>query len=219
MKAIIAAICLILSLFPAPATVRAEARTLYGRADVEDAYFCEKPDRETALFAIPETYCARIISEEDGWYHVQYAETDGLYIALYGYVRAEKLTVLDERPQTPYLIYPVDVKYSAGDTPDGFPPLADITVTAAFYGSCKVVDMQYSYLLCGDGFGYVARAYDDYPRIIPAQPTVGTPSSSPATVNVKLIVAVALTAIAAGVLLFLYFSGKRGYPRRSDNRQ
>ena len=218
MKIFAAAICIILSLVCAlPVSAGAETFTLtYGMAG-EEAYLCEYRTTSSSIFAIPPTYCARIISEEDGWYHVQYAEDDGLYRPKFGYVRCEKLTILSEPPATTYLRCPVTVTFTADS--GGRTPLQPRVITAAYYGVYDDGGNIFSYLYDGEDFGYVTGDIGVYEPNTPSVPTVATPSAAPAAVNVKLIVALALTAVAAAALIILYFSGKRNPVQRRDNKQ
>lgn len=220
MKILAAAICLISAAvfmcFPT-AEARAASRG-WGRAEADDAYFCARKDRSSALFTIPETYCAEILGEEDGWYYVRYAEDDGVYKSLYGYVRAEKLTVLSDVPETPFLHYTVPVEFTPPAPPNGLSPLEKMTVSAAYYGGYVAGDAAYSYVYYANAFGYVQGSYDDFPRIhAPSLPASGGEvSETPASdkVNVKLIVGIAVGVAALGAIAALYFTGRKNYVRR-----
>lgn len=214
--AAIAALCSLAAVFPAPAAARAAgAAPRFGVAG-DDAYFCESADEDSSLFEIPPTYCAQILSEEDGWYFVEYAEDDGLYIPQRGYVRTDKLTIAEKLPEAIYLYCPVTVTYTADS--GGRKPLPTITVTAAYYGVYDDGGSLYSYVYDGSGFGYVKGDVGVYSPNVPAA-TVSASASPSAKPNVKLIVALSMCAAAAVALAALYFFGKRGYRPKKDRRQ
>ena len=205
-------IALIISTCFAP-HVAAEAATLkYGRADSREIYFCDKKDLNTALFAIPYTYCVEILSSDGEWYSVKYAEDSPPYRALYGFCLKENLTPVSDPPENIYLNMPVTVTFRTDAPAGSLPVLDELNVTAAFYGTYRSGATDYSYVLYDGNFGYIYGANDDYPlneitQILP--PEEHQPESK--GTNTTLIVALVLAGLAAAALLILYFSGKRKY--------
>lgn len=218
MKAKIFLCCIltaIISSVSVPLTARAEAPTspttlTYARADARDVYFCTKKDLNTALFAIPYTYCVQIISTDGDWYTVRYAEDAGIYRALVGYCLKANLTPLDTPPSNPYLNMPVTVTYKIEDNTGSLPVLNEINVTAAFYGTYYSGASAYSYVMYDNSFGYILGANDDYPlNEVPTTPEPETPASTSGGGNAKLIIALVLSALAVAALAILYFTGKK----------
>lgn len=197
----------------------AEAAEYYGYAYVDEgvtAYFCSEPDARTSLFAIPETYCVAVVSDyNDEWYYVKYAEDDGVYISLYGYVLKRCLTPTDQILENVYLHMTVKLTFSA-DKVNGMAALPDIEVTAAFYGSYEMGGTACSYLYCNGHFGYYPQTYAYERNPIPTAPAFS--EETPAADNSTLIAAVAITAIAVAAVAILYFSGKRK-PSREDEQE
>lgn len=212
MRAAKIVICVImtiaLSLFPARGKAYAAAAR-YARADSREVYLCSQKTAESALFAVPYTYCVEILSSDGEWYYVRYAEDNGIYRAVYGYCLISQLTVVDEPPENIYLYMPVTVTYKT-DTPAGsLPVLGELNVTAAFYGTYYSGPTAYSYVLYEESYGYIYGANDDYP--LNELPSVAeeTPEKKSDT---KLIVALALTAFAVAALIIIYLTGrKRSY--------
>ncbi len=192
-----------------PATVigTGESSALYARADTVDIYFCREPDLSTALFAIPYTYCVRVLSTEGDWYRVSYADDAGLYRAVEGYCLKKNLTPLDEPPETVYLHMSVTLTLTPYAPTNGAFPVSNVlNVTAAFYGSYNMGGAEYSCLGYGDTF-YYQLGVDNYPlNKLPAEdPPQAAPSKG---ANVKIILVVVLIAVAAIALLILYFTGR-----------
>lgn len=181
---------------------------VYAKAEVRDAYVCSEPSSEFAMFAIPYTYCAQVLSESGDWYRVKYAEDNGIYRAVYGYCLKSSLTLLSEIPQTTYLHKTVTVKYTADTPSTSLPVLGEITVTAAYYGTYYQGPAAYSYVLCDGSFGYISGANDDYPLNTSTDkpPSTETPK---ADANVQLIVAVCLGVLASAALLLLFFGNRK----------
>ncbi len=195
--------------FPSRPADAAAAR--YARADSRDVYFCERKDLNYALFTIPYTYCVEIISTDGEWYYVKYAEDGALYKTLYGYCLKDNLVPIETPPENLYLNMPVTVTFRP-DAPSGsLPVLGEINVTVAFYGTYYSGATAYSYVLYNGEFGYIYGANDDYPlNEIPQEPPEETPSDS-AGPNTKLITVIVLVALAAGVLVVLYLTGRKRY--------
>ncbi len=187
-------------------TTEYERQPVYARALSHEAYFCSEKERSSGLFAVPYSYCVQVLEEqEDGWYRVQYAEDSGLYKAVYGYVRAEDFTLLDEAPETSYLYMPVNVTYSQPPA-GGLPAIDDVTVTAAFYGNYYSGGAGYSYVLYGDSFGYIGGATENYPTI-EITPAPSPSPSRPSGAAVAVFVAIGVLAALAAALFAL--SGRR----------
>ena len=188
----------------------------YAVADKKNlAYLCSEKNSSTAIFAIPYTYCVEIISSDGEWYYVKYAADEGAYRALYGYCLRENLTPVTTLPERVYLDKQVAVTFTQQNNPQTLPSLTEITVNAAYYGVFYQADVAYSYVLYGSTFGYILGANDDYPLNSFATAGTNTPSSpSSATAkesgaSAKIIIACVLCALAATVLILLYFTGKR----------
>ena len=100
----------------------------YAQAVTETAYFFTQKDVSTSLFAVPYTYCVRVVRDDGQWYYVQYAEDEGIYRAVYGYVLKSDFTLLDSEPPATYLFKSITVTYSAGDgeSETETPPSQDI---------------------------------------------------------------------------------------------
>lgn len=194
-----------------PAKTAGAATARYARADARDVYFCERKDLNYALFTIPYTYCVEIISSDGEWYYVKYGADEALYKTLYGYCLKSNLTPIDEPPQNVYLNMPVTVKFRP-DAPSGsLPVLGEIDVTVAFYGTYYSGATAYSYVLYNGEFGYIYGANDDYPLNEIPEPEQPAPQPSGGGSNAKLITVLALTALAAAVLIVLYVTGRKRY--------
>lgn len=190
------------------AYARADAAR-YARADAKDVYLCREKDLNTALFAIPYTYCVEILSVEGDWYRVQYAEDTSFYKPLRGYCPAANLTPVDEPPENIYLNMPVTVTYRT-DAPEGsLPVLSELNVTAAFYGTYYSGATAYSYVLYDGQFGYIYGANDDYP--LNEIPEPAAPAEKSKGSGTRLITAFALAGVAAAALIILYVTGRKRY--------
>lgn len=225
MKALLAAACAALSLarlaFPLPQPASASDGRQYARADTRSVYFCSEMDPATARFAIPYTYCVEILADHGEWYLVRYAADDGFYAALTGYCQKEGLTSVDEPPQNVYLNFPVTATLRADVPQDGSLPGLEITVEAAYYGVYYKGAAAYSYVLYNDSFRYIPGANENYPlNDIPAEPAFspedGTDDGGG---TAKLVTAVAITAIAAGAVLFLIFTGRQKPKQRQPKQR
>lgn len=190
-------------------------RRNYARADVRNVYFCENKDLNTALFAIPYTYCVQILSSDEDWYYVRYAEDAGIYRALYGYCKKDGLTLVDVPPANVYLNMPVTVTFKPDDNTSSLPVLGELNVTAAFYGTYYSGASAYSYVSYDNAFGYISGANDDYP--LNEVPEGNKPDSSPVKeksgVNAKIVTALVLSALAVAAIVILYFTGRRKFVR------
>lgn len=189
------------------------ATARYARADARDVYFCTDKDLKYRLFTIPYTYCVEILSTDGEWYFVKYAEDAAPYQARYGYCRSENLTPVDTPPENIYLNMPVTVTYRADTPASSLPVLNELNVTAAFYGTYYLDAAAYSYVLYEGTFGYVYGANDNYPlnEIPSEEPPVEEPTPTDGKSHAKLITVIALTGIAAAVLIGLYFISRKRY--------
>lgn len=197
----------------ASATLSAAPSVTYARAAVSDGYFFTRKDTASSVFAVPYTYCVEVLRDDgDGWYYVRYAEDNGIYRALYGYVLKEDFVVLSEKPEVTYLYKSITVTYRADEGSTSLPVLSQINVDAAFYGTYYAGATAYSYVLCQNSFGYVVGANDDYPLNLPDEPDRNEhPEEKPEEDNVgaRIVTAVILIAVAAGALAVLFFATRK----------
>lgn len=195
-------------------TVTANAADFYGYAYVDEgvtAYFCNEPDEHKSLFAIPETYCVTVIGEyNEKWYNVRYAEDDGVYIALYGYVQKSDLVLIDQPLENMYLHMPVKLIYKA-ETVEGMTALPPIEETAAFYGVYTIGGTECSYVYFNGSFGYYPATYPYALNTLPAAPTFSETSDD---YDPKTVTAIVITVIAAAAVVILWFSGKHKPARK-----
>lgn len=188
---------------------RAEASSRdygYAQAVTTTAYFFSQKDLSTSLFAVPYTYFVKVIREDGQWYYVSYAEDEGLYRAVYGYVLKSDF-VQCEQPQTTYLFKSVTITYSAGGENPSLPSLGEIDMEAAFYGTYYSGATAYSYVLCGDSFGYIAGANDDYP--LNPLVTRSEDEPPPESDGNAAVTAVVIVALAAGALVLVFLSSRK----------
>ncbi|MDE7306687.1 MAG: hypothetical protein K2N33_04790, partial [Clostridia bacterium] len=131
-----AIICFSLPANKTYASAETSTAATYAQAVARNVYFYKEKDTSTALFAIPYTYCVRILSSDEDWYYVRYADDGGLYRALYGYCLKDNLTLTDVPPENVYLNKSVTVTYKTEAPPIGsLPVLSELNITAAFYGT------------------------------------------------------------------------------------
>lgn len=224
MKVYKAIILLIITIFfsLAPAAVPAFADdgqrdNLYAYADLNGtAYIYSAKDPSSKLFIIPKTYCVEILEESDGWYRVKYAEDSGVYRAVYGWCRTSDVVKTQIPLKKLYLQRTVTVIYRT-DAPSGFlPSLGDIEMTAAYYGAYEAGDSKYSYVLCGNSFGYIDWQIGEYEfNELPSAPTF-----NPAEANgpdAKVIVAIVIVLVAVIAVGALYFATRK--PRGGNNAE
>ena len=180
----------------------------YARASSRASYFFEQKDLSSSLFAVPFTYCVKILRDDGDWYYVQYAEDEGIYRALYGYVLKSDFAALDEPPEVTYLYKALTISYSASDGDSSLPVLDEIELEAAFYGTYYSGATAYSYVLCRDSFGYIRGANDDYP-LIDAPSDDAQPKENEGTDSGQIITAVIIVALSAGALILVFVSSKK----------
>lgn len=181
----------------------------YARANVRTAYFFTDKDISTSLFAVPYTYCIEILRDEGEWYYARYGADEGIYRALYGYCRKSDFVALEEKPEVTYLNKTVTVTYTTGDDMGSLPVLGEINVEAAFYGSYYSGATAYSYVYCQGTFGYIPGANDDYPLIDPEDNGDNETPPEEENINVGLISALVICALAAAAIAMLYFTTRK----------
>ena len=183
----------------------------YARANVKTAYFFTDKDISSSLFAVPYTYCIEILRDEGDWYYARYGADEGIYRTIYGYCRKSDFDVVDGTPTVTYLYKSVTVTYSTGDDTGSLPVLNEINVEAAFYGTYYSGATAYSYVYCQGSFGYIRGANDDYPLNLPDDEG-GADEPQPEEeegMNVGLISALVICALAAAAIAMLYFTTRR----------
>ncbi|MDE7083180.1 MAG: hypothetical protein K2O89_05735 [Clostridia bacterium] len=192
-------------------TVTAKADTAFRYAYVGEkveAYFYKDKDLQSALFAIPETYCVEILREDGDWYYCRYAKDEGAYVALRGYCLKSDLNPIEEPLENEYLNYPIAVDFYAKEGSAQIDPFK-VTLTVAFYGNGTMNASGLSYVYYAGNFGYVANTVRDYPKNDIPQPTVSTDITERESVNATLITAIVITVIAVVAVVVLYFASKR----------
>lgn len=193
--------------FPARTAFAAADGRQYARADMRNCYFCKDMNPDTALFALPYTYCVEILNDQGEWYLVRYAENDGFYRSVTGYCLKEGLTLVDVPPENTYLSYPVTAVLHS-DVDESLPGL-EMTITAAYYGVYYKGASAYSYVLYDDTFYYISGANEDYPlNEIPSEPTF-SPAETPDDDSARVATALIVTAIAAAAIVILIITGKK----------
>lgn len=215
-KAILAfALFTLIWLSPAAVTAKGDAAR-YAYADIgSKAYFCSEKNEDTALFAIPETYCVQILSEEGSWYYVKYAEDNGVYRAVYGYCLKSDLVTCSAPLENEYLHITLKVVYRAESGNSLFPPL-EVEMTAAYYGEYTLGKTSLSYVYCGEKFGYIPERVENYPLNDLPQPTISDNVTEPKNDNALLITAIVITAAAAAAIAIIYFTSSRKKPDGSQ---
>lgn len=181
----------------------------YAYADFgSKTYLCAEPDENKAKFLIPQTYCVEILGEVKNWYHVKYAEDNGLYRAVEGYCLKDDLILCEQPPENLYLHMTVKIVYKTEQVSSLLPGLENIEVTAAFYGAYEIGRTGCSYVYCNDKFAYIPGAIEDYPmNNLPNRPTVAPAQKGGG--NAALIATIVVTVAAAAAITILYFTGKR----------
>lgn len=191
----------------------------YAYADLNSrTYIYGAKDVSTKLFIIPQTYCVEILAEEDGWLRVKYAEDTGVYRAVYGYCRAGELVKTNSPLKNPFLNRTLTVIYRT-DPPSGFlPSLGEIEMTAAYYGAYEAGSSTYSYVLCGNSFGYVDWQIGEYEfNELPSSPAFNQTESGGA--DAKVIVAVVIAVVAVIAIGALYFATRKRTPQDKRDLQ
>ena len=182
----------------------------YAQAVTTTAYFFTQKDLSTSLFAVPYTYCVSILRDDGQWYYVQYAADEGIYRALYGYVLKSDFIVVDGPPPATYLFKSVTITYSAGDGDSSLPSLGEIEMEAAFYGTYYSGATAYSYVLCGDTFGYIEGANDDYPLNEIYVPELEEPEEDESQSDSGgVVTAVIIVSLTAGAIILVFLSSRK----------
>ncbi len=185
----------------------------YAQAITTTAYFFSQKDLSTSLFAVPYTYYVRIVREDGQWYYVQYAADEGIYRALFGYVLKSDFVTLDEAPETTYLFKSLTITYTAEGDNSSLPALDEIEMQAAFYGTYYSGATAYSYVLCGDSFGYILGANDDYTLneiYTPAEDTyIEDDSGGASDSGGNIVTAVIIIALTLGAIMLVFLSSKK----------
>lgn len=172
----------------------------------KESYFFSEKDTSTALFAVPYTYCVKVIRDEGEWLYVSYAEDEGSYKKIYGYCKSEQFEYVTSAPQNAYLNKIVTVTYTAGVATGVFNPPSDFEVEAAYYGVYRHGADYLSYVLCRGSFCYIDGANDDYPLNVYEEADDGGDgvktdadggSNATGLIIFIIILAVALVAVAA----------------------
>lgn len=192
---------------PARALAEGEITGRYACAAAGDIYFCESKDLNSAKFVIPYMYCVQLLGEEGDWYSVRYAEETQYYRPLYGWCLKENLRALSSAPARAFLNMPVTVTIKVDLPSETLPALAE-TVTVAYYGEYYSGAVPLSCVLYKNEFFYVPQTFEYPPSDIVLEQPAPEPSGGGGA-NVKLICAVALSALAVGALTVLYFANRR----------
>ncbi len=212
--ALLFALITLISVIPCFTRTTASADVkLYAYAEeAGKTYFCADKKLETALFAIPETYCAEIIGEEGEWYKVTYARDEGSYRALRGFVLKNSVLVSETAPHNTYLNMTITVVYRTDSATGSLPALGEIEVSAAYYGEYKAGQTAYSYVYCSESFGYVPQTVTDFPlNELPKKTPVTVPEETDGAA--RLITALAVTAAAAAAVIIIFVTGKNKVPK------
>lgn len=185
----------------------------YACATARDVYFCESKDLSAAKFVLPYRYCVLVLGEEDGWYNVRYAEETQYYRPLYGWCQKNGVTVLGDKPDKIFLDMPVTITIKVELPSETLPALAE-TVTVAYYGEYYSGAVPLSCVMYKNEFFYVPQTFEYPPNDVVTEPP--EPDAGGRGADVKLITAVALSALAISALVILYFAGRKPRFRRPD---
>lgn len=219
MKRLTLIILVLLTIFsPQPARAAVSESSFYARAIVKEAYFFSEKDLATSLFAVPYTYCIRVLRDEGDWYYASYASDTGIYKQTRGYCRKQDFAAVEGEPEVTYLYKTVTVTFKSDGGNSSLPVLSEISLDAAFYGNFYSGATAYSYVYANGSFGYIIGANEDYPLNLPEenqgdgneQPTGG--NGAP---NAGLITALVICGLAAAALIMLFFTTRKN-GRRAD---
>lgn len=151
---------------------KADSNTYYAKVKNSGVMFCALPSENSALFEIPSTYFVKFDYVTNDYYHVFYGNIDG-------YVRKDKVTLMNGTPRNPYFAptYTLFTEYSMYEQPiKSSTEVAKLSESASltYYGkkSGQVLSKNNSTWYYSsvevDGtqkFGYVfSRAADDDPE-------------------------------------------------------
>ena len=210
-KLLLIIICALALISGGGITYASESDGQYAQAVTTSAYFFSQKDLSTSLFAVPYTYCVQVIRDDGQWYYVQYAEDEGIYRAVYGYVLKSDFSLLSQPPPATYLFKSITVTYTAGGGDPSLPALGEIEMQAAFYCTYYSGATAYSYVLCGETFGYIEGANDDYP--LNELPAEQPPEEEDQSEGNPAVAAVVIVALAAGALILIFLSTKKRKPQ------
>ena len=136
------------------APARAETADTYARITQAQVYLYEKPEQDSGLFILPETYFVRITGEAGDYYSVEYMSGVQNRTAVRGYCLRSDVERVDYVPETPFLVYDTTVTFRTSEgLPDGF--FTEYDVTAAFYGTFSYGSSVCYYVELEGEFGYV----------------------------------------------------------------
>ena len=204
------------------APARAETADTYARVTQAQVYLYEKPEQDSGLFILPETYFVRITGEAGDYYSVEYMSGVQNRTAVRGYCLRSDVERVDYVPETPFLVYDTTVTFRTSEgLPDGF--FTEYDVTAAFYGTFSYGSSTCCFVELDGRFGYVPASSCDplaYPPNTEHSETTSTDTDpgSPApqsasALNVVLISALSVAAL--GAVYFLFRPSKK-QPRPLD---
>lgn len=215
MKKLLSALALICALAFLPIhNVRAEeTASAYARIVQAGTYLYGEANADSGLFILPKTYFVKITGDAGSYYAVEYLSDTQQRSPMRGYCLKSDVSAVDYTPQTPFLVYSVDVTFrtdSDSSLPDGF--LTDYTLTASFYGTFLYGSATYYYVELEGEFGYVpasACSALSYPENTEHTETEEQPlpdetpqESGLGAVNIVLICALAVAALGAIYFLF-----------------
>lgn len=211
MKRILLALTLTVYIFSPSAAVRVfAAAPSYARASAAEAYFYNEKDDTTALFIVPYTYCIEILRDDGDWYYAAYASNSGIYKQVTGYCLKQDFTPVEGTPEVTFLYKSVTVTYRTEDVTGSLPVLGEISIEAAFYGNFISGGAAYSYVYSQGSFGYIKGATNDYPLNQSDEPLDKAADDTPSqSVNLGLITALVICALAAVALILLYFTSRK----------
>ncbi len=197
------------------APARAETADTYARVTQAQVYLYEKPEQDSGLFILPETYFVRITGEAGDYYSVEYMSGVQNRTPVRGYCLRSDVETVDYVPETPFLVYDTTVTFRTSEgLPDGF--FTEYDVTAAFYGTFSYGSSVCYYVELEGEFGYVPASScsplsyppnTEHTETETPPPAEETPSAAqPALLNVVLVCGLVVTAL--GALYFLFHPRK-----------
>lgn len=195
-------------------TAAAETAPDYGYARIEQSgvYLYGRAEADSGLFVLPQTYFVKLTGETGDYYSVEYLSSTQSRRSVRGYCLKSQITPVDYIPETPFLVYAVDVTFRT-ETGTGLPDdfLTEYVLTAAFYGTFSYGSSTYYYVDLEGDFGYVpasACSPLDYPlntehTETETPPAEETPQSEGmSALNIVLICVLAVAALGAIYFLF-----------------
>ena len=138
----------------------------YARANNSEAYLYSKKT-DPPLFAVPYTYCVKVLRDEGEWYYVRYADDAGVYEAIEGYCEKRNFDPEYDVPEITYLYRPVTLNVTAGETPPFVPAATQLSLDAAYYGAVNWAGKLYAYVLCHGSYFYVKDDFGEYELNLP----------------------------------------------------